>query len=317
MLSVLLEHLRGGGRSILDNIRKARDAAATRGQEQTSGLLGTHLVVELSLLGNSRYRSGEFDSAIACYREAIDLCDLHGSAIGETDPRASSGVQPFAGCSRENLVRLRYNLARAFHRSDRWNEAREQATAVLALDRDYVNAYALRAQAAMASLDWQAAKADWDRLSAISERGSAAMGIGQEVARAWRRRREECVRQLAQDHYEALGLHRLATCEAVRRAYRDLARRWHPDKHQSRSQDHQERANRRFGRIREAYEVLGDEASKRNYDTELLLQEARPLSPGHLGNLGRAGTGFASAGPQSSGRSRDPMDSAGWATQLG
>ena len=31
-------------------------------------------------------------------------------------------------------MRLRYNLARAFHRSDRWKEAREQASEVLFLD---------------------------------------------------------------------------------------------------------------------------------------------------------------------------------------
>ena len=39
---------------------------------------------------------------------------------------------------------------------------------------------------------------------------------------------------IPQDHYEILGLPPLAEPEEVRRAYRDLARRWHPDKHQSR-----------------------------------------------------------------------------------
>ena len=36
----------------------------------------------------------------------------------------------------------------------------------------------------------------------------------------------------------------------------------HPDKHQSKSRDHQERAARRFRRIREAYDVVGEDASK-------------------------------------------------------
>lgn len=162
-----------------------------------------------------------------------------------------------------------------------WAEAREQASAVLALDRDYVNAFALRAQAAMAALDWAAAKGDWDKLAAIAERGtvssSSSHAISDEVARAWRRRREECCRQLSQDHYEVLGLPRLSSIEAVKTAYRDLARRWHPDKHHSKSQDHQERSARRFRRISESYEVLSTEATKRGYDNELLLQEARPL----------------------------------------
>eukprot|EP00931_Biecheleriopsis_adriatica_P053961 TRINITY_DN31714_c2_g1_i1.p1 TRINITY_DN31714_c2_g1~~TRINITY_DN31714_c2_g1_i1.p1 ORF type:complete len:692 (-),score=169.30 TRINITY_DN31714_c2_g1_i1:39-2114(-) len=288
VLNALLEHLRGAGRTVLASIRKARDVASKHCQAQAAGILATHLVVELSLLGNARYRAGEFDGAITCYREAIELCDLHSAEASASNLAANMNA---AGCSRENLVRLRYNLARAFHRSDRWNEAREQASAVLALDRDYVNAYALRAQAAMAALDWEAARSDWDRLALISERGGSLPSVGQEVARAWRRRREECCRQLAQDHYEVLGLPRLSGIEAIRRCYRDLARRWHPDKHQNRPQDIQERAARKFNRIREAYEVLGDETLKRAYDTELLLLEARPLSPGNLSTLGRAGAG--------------------------
>ena len=38
-------------------------------------------------------------------------------------------------CNKLMFRCVRYNLARAFHRSDRWMEAREQATAVLLLDR--------------------------------------------------------------------------------------------------------------------------------------------------------------------------------------
>eukprot|EP00434_Breviolum_minutum_P027462 symbB.v1.2.024279.t1/scaffold2286.1/size83374/4 len=149
-------------------------------------------------------------------------------------------------------------------------EAREQATAVLQLDRQYLNAYALRAQAAMSALDWSAAKEDWERL--LAEQGVCS-SMSQEVLRAWRRRKDECSRQLAQDFPG------LADFEEVRKAYHDLARRWHPDKHQSRPSDLRTKAAKRFGRIREAYEVLSDEASKRAYDTELLLlEQARPLA---------------------------------------
>lgn len=66
----------------------------------------------------------------------------------------------------------------------------------------------------------------------------------------------------------------------MRQAYRELARQWHPEKHSHRSQDLQDRAGRRFERIRKAYEVLGDEAAKQAYDATLLLSEARPLMTG-------------------------------------
>eukprot|EP00435_Cladocopium_sp_Y103_P021295 s1533_g5.t1 len=167
-LSLLLEHLHD--RRTLEIIRKARAVASQHGHGDVSQLLATHLVVELSYVGNSKYRAGEYDSAISCYQEAIDLCEEHGgpgaSPVG--DPEAltceTGASTSIASCHRDNLVRLRYNLARAFHRSDRWIQAREQATLVLQLDSQYLNAYALRAQAAMSALDWSAAKEDWDRL---------------------------------------------------------------------------------------------------------------------------------------------------------
>lgn len=271
-LALLLEHLHD--RRTLEIIRKARAVASQHGHRDVSQLLATHLVVELSYVGNSKYRAGEYDSAIRCYQEAIDICEEHGGPGACASPASTS----VASCHRDNLVGLRYNLARAFHRSDRWMQAREQATLVLQLDSQYLNAYALRAQAAMSALDWSAAKEDWERLL---ERGGPHSS---EVLRAWRRRQDECCRQLAQDHYEILGLPPLAEPEEVRRAYRDLARRWHPDKHQSRSLDLRDRAAQRFTRIRHAYEVLSDEGLKQSYDVQL-RHEARPMtSRGGLGS---------------------------------
>merc|ERR1711959_617950 len=86
---------------------------------------------------------------------------------------ASSDVAAqFSESTRENMVRLRYNLARTLHRSDRWSEARRQASEVIALDHAYANAYALRAQASMAGCDWQAALSDWDALMSIITSGA-------------------------------------------------------------------------------------------------------------------------------------------------
>jgi len=322
MLASLLEHLRGAGSAALEGVRRARGRAESCARAELAAALTTHLVVELSLLGNERYRRGTFDEAISCYEEAINHVEEDAKNAGQGFQEATSvAAAEIASAARDNLVRLRYNLGRALHRIDRWTEAREQATAVLVMDPNYVNAYALRAQAAMAALDWTSAQADWDRLMAISAvggAGAAAPPIAEEVVSAWKRRREECQRHLNLGHYEVLELPKLASIEAVRRAYRDLARKWHPDKHQHRSRDYQERSTRRFNRIREAYEALCEESSKRAYDALLLLCEARPLSPGHR-NVGafeagggggcpstpsRVNGGSASVPPGSTGRAR-------------
>jgi molecular chaperone DnaJ len=64
-----------------------------------------------------------------------------------------------------------------------------------------------------------------------------------------------------QDYYEALGLKRKASTDEVRKAYKKLARKYHPDVNPG---DHS--AEERFKQIQEAYNVLSDPKKKRNYD---------------------------------------------------
>jgi tetratricopeptide (TPR) repeat protein len=312
MLGLLLEQLRSSRSGLgLDSVRQVLSRISKAGGRDNEGqelvvTLSSHLVVELSHLGNAQYRQGDLDGAISSYKEAIALCEQSGASAkpSNAEPTGNSVAQcgrsknvPEAASrsescghlsesARENLVRLHYNLARALHRSDRWVEAREQASIVIAIDPSYVNAHALRAQAAMATFDWEAALSDWDQLMTIVASGSAAVHLGSNVEKAdlvatWRKRREECAVQVSLGHYEVLGLPRIASVEEVRRAYRELALQWHPDKHRQRGRDMQERASRRFERIRQAYEILGEDAAKHAYDATLLLCEARPLMTGH------------------------------------
>src|SRR5918995_4231730 len=62
------------------------------------------------------------------------------------------------------------------------------------------------------------------------------------------------------DYYEVLGVARGASSDEVKRAYRQLARKYHPDV--NREPD----AESRFKEITEAYEVLGDAQRRQMYD---------------------------------------------------
>ena len=63
------------------------------------------------------------------------------------------------------------------------------------------------------------------------------------------------------DYYEILGVKRDATQQAIKSAYRKLARKYHPDVNKSAD------AQEKFKDINEAYEVLGDEQKRKRYDT--------------------------------------------------
>lgn len=76
-----------------------------------------------------------------------------------------------------------------------------------------------------------------------------------------------------QTHYDVLGVSPAATQDAIRKAYRALARSHHPDV--SREAGAQER----FGRIAEAYEVLSDLVRRRAYDHALKEPRRGPAAP--------------------------------------
>lgn len=64
----------------------------------------------------------------------------------------------------------------------------------------------------------------------------------------------------SQDYYEALGVSRDASAEDIRRSYRNLARRYHPDVNKDAG------AEDRFKQISEAYDVLRDPEKRERYD---------------------------------------------------
>jgi len=78
------------------------------------------------------------------------------------------------------------------------------------------------------------------------------------------------------DYYDVLGIDRSATSQDIKKAYRRMARKYHPDVSE------EPKAESRFKEVNEAYEILSDDQKRSTYDRF-----------GHAGlNGGRSGFGF-------------------------
>ena len=64
------------------------------------------------------------------------------------------------------------------------------------------------------------------------------------------------------DYYEVLGVSKNATDDELKKAYRKLAKQYHPDA----NPDNKEEAEKKFKEINEAYETLSDSQKRKMYD---------------------------------------------------
>jgi molecular chaperone DnaJ len=85
------------------------------------------------------------------------------------------------------------------------------------------------------------------------------------------------------DYYKTLGVAKNATQDEIKKAYRKLARQYHPDRNEGNKD-----AEERFKAVQEAYDVLGDPEKRRHYD-----RGTGPFAEGAPGFGGFDPSGFA------------------------
>lgn len=68
---------------------------------------------------------------------------------------------------------------------------------------------------------------------------------------------------MAEDYYQVLGVDKKASADEIKKAYRKLAFKWHPDK----NPNNKKAAEEKFKKISEAYAVLSNPEKRQQYET--------------------------------------------------
>ena len=105
------------------------------------------------------------------------------------------------------------------------------------------------------------------------------------------------------DYYQTLEVDENATPDAIKKAYRKLARAYHPDRNPG-----DPAAEERFKGVQEAYETLSDPARRRAYDRERRYGPSR-------GRRGDGGNPFGAGGPFGGFEARGARGAAGFHTE--
>ena len=79
-------------------------------------------------------------------------------------------------------------------------------------------------------------------------------------------------------HYQILCIQQVASAEQIKRSYRALVKRYHPDLFPNGS-DAQEEAGVRLREIIAAYAVLSNAGKRASYDTKLKRRTSSPIDP--------------------------------------
>ena len=91
------------------------------------------------------------------------------------------------------------------------------------------------------------------------------------------------------DYYEVLGVDKKASAADIKKAYRKIAIKYHPDRQGNKSEEEKKEAEEKFKEAAEAYSVLSDEQKRQQYDQ---FGFDGPNAGGGFGGFGSSG-GFS------------------------
>ncbi|XP_005100334.1 dnaJ homolog subfamily C member 3 [Aplysia californica] len=177
--------------------------------------------------------------------QQYDECVNKAKQIVKTEP----DVVPFVLRSKSYLCHCHAQLSEV-------DEALKACSEVLQLDPDNVDAMVDKAEAHIANEDYEAAI---EELHAAQEIDQNSRKVQEALNKAQKLQKQSKKR----DYYKILGVKRNAKKKEILKAYRKLAAKWHPDKHEGSDKD---KAQKVFIDLAAAKEVLIDPEKRQRFD---------------------------------------------------
>lgn len=171
--------------------------------------------------GNAAFKAKDYQRAIELYSASLEL-DAN---------------------NRDISSKILQNRAQAYIAMKEVDAAIKDCTEALRLDPSYVKAMKIRAKAYAAAEKWEDAVRDYKK---VAEHNPTEPGIREDIRRA----ELEQKKSQRKDYYKILNVSKDASEHDIKKAYRKMAIKYHPDKNQGQDE--------MFKEIGEAYETLID-----------------------------------------------------------
>ena len=203
--------------------------------------------------------------------------------------------------------KLYYNRSCSLYYLKSYTECIDDCNEALKIDDEYVKVYIRRGNALVnlescTERDCMSAISDFERAMELLEKSSTSKSTtsassDEKQMRELKTKIQETkvqIKRLKQkDFYKILNVTRNATQDEIKKSYRKLALKYHPDRHASKTEEEKNAAEVIFKDVNLAYEVLSDETKKRKYDSGVDVED---LDNPHAGHGGHGHHGFGGHG---------------------
>lgn len=189
------------------------------------------------------FKSGDYESAIKGFTECLEL---------------------FPNNKSYNST-IYLNLALCHSKLNRPDMALKDLNQAIENNQDYAKAFVKRGEINLELENYEEAVRDFEKAKTISP---SEFNIQQKLKDA----KVKLKQSKRKDYYKILGVSKTATQDEIKKAYRKLALKWHPDKNNA-SEEQKVLADKMFKDIGEAYALLSDPQKRDRYDNGMDLED--------------------------------------------